>query len=268
VYPVCRQWRTDNNRIKDSLFFIQIMSHKKNVFSPAGTPLLDRTVGELVAERPGRSRIFQSHQIDFCCQGGLTLREACERKRISTDTVIEQLEAESADKVAPVKNPADLPLHELTDYIVRTHHTFLRRELPRLATMSARVAQVHGGHTPSLMNLFDVFQGMQAELESHMIKEEQVLFPTVAAISRKQASAVPLDGPIACMIHEHEDVGTALSKLRELSHGFTPPGDACNTYRALFAGLQDLEEDLHRHIHLENAVLFPAAEALVAQELS
>src|SRR5438128_11800990 len=108
------------------------MSHKPNVISAPGTPLVDRTVGELVAERPGRSRVFQTFGIDFCCQGARTLGEACERKSVPVQSVVEQLEAELADKAAPAENPAALPLHELTDYIIRTHHDFLRRELPRL----------------------------------------------------------------------------------------------------------------------------------------
>lgn len=242
------------------------MSHKTQITSAPGTPMLDRAVGELVAERPGRSRVFQSHKIDFCCQGGLTLRDACARKAVSAQTVLEQLEAEAAAMVEPARNPADFPLQELTDYIIRTHHAFLRQELPRLAAMSAKVARVHGAHTPSLVEIYDIFRGLNAELDSHMMKEEAVLFPLIAALSQGVASPVSLDGPIACMIHEHEDAGAALKRMRELSNDYTAPAEACNTYRALFAGLRDLEDDLHRHIHLENSVLFPAAEALVNQE--
>jgi regulator of cell morphogenesis and NO signaling len=238
------------------------MSHKPNVFSPPGTPLIDRTVGELVAERPGRSRVFQAANIDFCCQGGRTLREACERKAVALDEVVKQLEAELADKAAPTRNPATLPPHELTAYIVRTHHELLRRELPRLHAMSQRVAQVHGGHTPHLVEIFHVYVDLEAELASHMMKEEQILFPAIEALSLGKPLSGNLDGPISCMLHEHDEVGTALARLRELSSGFQPPADACNTYRALFAGLKDLEEDLHVHIHLENSVLFPAAQAL------
>jgi regulator of cell morphogenesis and NO signaling len=243
------------------------MSHKPNVFSPPGTPLLERTVGELVAERPGRSRVFQAFNIDFCCQGGRTLREACERKGLAAEAVADQLEAELADNSAPAQNPAELPPHELAAYIVETHHGFLRRELPRLHAMAERVAHVHGGHTPSLIEMFHIYTGMEAELASHMMKEEQILFPAVVAMSRGEAAPLTLDGPISCMIHEHEEVGAALARLRELSRGFQPPADACNTYRALFAGLHDLEEDLHRHIHLENAVLFPAARAMMERNV-
>ncbi|MBE2204990.1 MAG: iron-sulfur cluster repair di-iron protein [Chthoniobacterales bacterium] len=240
------------------------MSHHTVTFSPEGTPASERTVGELVAERPGRSRIFQAYQIDFCCQGGRTLKEACERKGVDLEDVLALLEAEQSIPASPAGNPADLPPHDLAAYIVEIHHGFLKRELPRLQAMSARVAHVHGGHTPSVVEVSRVFDGLFHELDSHMMKEEQVLFPAVAALSRGGAAPMPLDGPIHCMIHEHEVAGEALARLRELTDEYQPPAQACNTWRALFAGLADLEEDLHRHIHLENHVLFPAAQKLAA----
>ena len=236
--------------------------HSQPVASPLGTPIADRTVGELVAERPGRSRVFQSFQMDFCCQGGITLREACEKKGVALSAVVEHLEAEAVDRDAPQFNAAELPVAELAGHIVEKHHGFLRRELPRLQAMAQRVAKVHGGHTPSLVEVLEVFNAMSEELQLHIMKEEQVLFPAVCAMSRGEMVPSSLEGPIACMIHEHEDAGQALAKLNELTRGYTPPADACNTYRALFAGLADLEQDLHRHIHLENHVLFPQAKAI------
>jgi regulator of cell morphogenesis and NO signaling len=238
------------------------MSHHTIVNSPSGTPLLDRTVGEIVAERPAQSRIFQSYGIDFCCQGGKTLREACEKKGVSADSVIEQLEAELRDKPEPEVNPANFPPAELVDHIVNTHHQFLKDEMPRVLAMAARVAQVHGPHTPSLVEVYETFTDMMNELNDHMMKEEKVLFPAIKAMAEGESAGMPLDGAIATMLHEHEDAGAALVKLRELTNGFQPPAEACNTYRALFAGLNDIEEDLHVHIHLENSVLFPAAEAM------
>lgn len=241
-----------------------VMSHHTIVKSPPGTPLLDRTVGEIVAERPAQSRIFQSYGIDFCCQGGRTLREACEKKEVSSEAVVEQLEAELRDKPEPEVNPASFPPAELVDHIVTAHHRFLRDELPRVLAMAARVAQVHGPHTPSLVEVYEIYTGMMEELAEHMRKEEQVLFPAIKAMARGESAGMPLDEPIACMLREHDDAGTALAKLRELTNGYQPPAEACNTYRALFAGLNDIEEDLHRHIHLENSVLFPAAQAMAA----
>ncbi len=222
-------------------------------------------MGEIVAERPNQSRVFQSYGIDFCCQGGRTLRQACDRKNVPIDSVIEQLEAELRDKPAPERNPAELPPAELVAHIVITHHRYLRDEIPRLLAMGSRVAEVHGGHTPSLVEVFEVFFAMSEELVSHMEKEEGMLFPAIERLARGERGVMPLDGPIARMLHEHDDAGTALERLRELTNGFKAPPEACNTYRALFAGLAALEEDLHRHIHLENAVLFPQAAAMAGE---
>src|SRR5690606_3144442 len=140
------------------------MSHSTVTFSPAGTPILERTVGELVAERPGRSRVFQAHKIDFCCQGSRTLREACERKNVPAETIVAELEKELACESRPDFNPAELPPYELCEYIVNKHHGFIRDELPRLHAMSQRVAQVHGSHTPSLIEVYRVFCAMADEL--------------------------------------------------------------------------------------------------------
>lgn len=222
----------------------------------------DRTVGEIVAERPAQSRIFQSYGIDFCCQGARTVRQACEKKGIALEAVLEQLEAELRDKPAPESNPAELPPIEMVSYIVDNHHQFMKDEMPRIHAMAARVAQVHGGHTPSLVTVFHVYEKMAQEMTSHMEKEEGMLFPAIVSLAQGNGAAMPLDGPIACMLHEHDDAGADLEKLRELTNGFQAPPEACNTYRALFAGLLEMEEDLHNHIHLENAVLFPAAKAM------
>ena len=226
--------------------------------------MIDRTVGELVAERPGRSRIFHRHGIDYCCQGGRTLGVACEAKHVAVETVIGELAAELAEPAGELQNPAELPLHDLCAYIVETHHGYLRRELPRLRSMAQRVADVHGGHTPSLLEVAKVCMAMADELASHVLKEEQILFPAIVAMSCGDSRPMPLDEPIACMLHEHDEAGLALARLRELTNGFEAPADACNTYRALFAGLLELEDDLHRHIHLENSVVFPQALAMVA----
>lgn len=222
----------------------------------------ERTVGEIVAERPSQSRIFQSFGIDFCCQGGRTLAEACERKGIDAGSVVEQLAAELREKPAPEHNPAELPPAELADYIVEIHHRYLRDELPRLHTMARRVAQVHGPGAPSLVEVLEVFEPMMMELVQHMRKEEDVLFPAIRTMASGEPAGIPLDGAIATMLEEHDEAGQALARLRELTDGFVPPEGACNTYRALFAGLAELETDLHRHIHLENSVLFPAARKI------
>ena len=234
----------------------------------------DRTVGEIVAENPSQARVFQAFGIDFCCQGGRTLQEACTLKGLAVETVIEQLEASIEKNMETRENPALLSPVELIQHIVETHHTYLRSELPRIQAMAERVAKVHGGHTPSLVEVYRIHCCMAEELASHMMKEEEILFPAIKKLCAGESNGLSLDGPVACMLQEHEaqrrrlgrelheDAGAAMAELRELTHGFTPPSEACNTYRALFAGLAELEEDLHRHIHLENSVLFPKALAL------
>lgn len=223
--------------------------------------MLERTVGELVAERPSRSRVFQLHGIDFCCQGGRRLGEACERKGVESATVLADLEAESVE-TCEAFNPAELGPAALIDHIIDRHHVYLRNELPRLHEMAERVARVHGPHTPSLVELLEVFEAMMFELAHHLMKEEDVLFPAIGAMASGETAGIPLDGAIATMLEEHDDAGAALRRMRELTHGYAAPDGACNTYRALFAGLAELEEDLHRHIHLENSVLFPTARKL------
>jgi len=246
------------------------MSHHHIVFSPEGTPLSERTVGELVAERPGRSRIFQGHQIDFCCQGGRTLQEVCKRKGLSLEVILEQMEAEEKSSGASgveEKNPALLPPDALVEYIIHTHHDFLREELPRLYAMSSRVAQVHGHHTPSVIQVFQVFDSLTREVDEHITKEEEVLFPAIVKLTDDGGEGTEaVESPMDEMMHEHESTGAMLLQLRELTNGYQPPEQACNTWRALYAGLADLEENMHRHIHLENSVLFPVAEELAKKK--
>ncbi len=237
------------------------MSHTPTVFSPPGTPLPDRTVGEIVAERPSSARVFQSFNLDFCCQGNRTLREACERKNIPLTSIVEQLEAGMREPEESGDNPALLPTGELVDYIVNKHHQYLKDELPRIHMMAHRVANVHGGYNPKLIELYNIFCDVAEELEDHMVSEEHVLFPAIRALASGE-KAGPIDGPVTAMMQEHDDHGEKLLKMRELTNDYIAPPEACNTYRALFAGLVEMEEDLHRHIHLENSVLFPDALAL------
>jgi regulator of cell morphogenesis and NO signaling len=242
------------------------MSHSIPLHSEPGTATVDRTVGELVAERPSRSRIFQRLQIDFCCQGGRTLRESCRAKGVDPEAVAREIDRQTAPLPEDAANPAELPPTQLADHIVARFHEPLRAELPRLRAMADRVAQVHGGGTPSLVEVRDVFHLLEEELLSHLAKEEQILFPIVREAAAGNLRFPSIDAPVACMLHEHDDAGEALRRLRTLTHDFQPPADACNTYRALFSGLAELEAELHRHIHLENAVLFPAAKALLASK--
>ncbi len=226
---------------------------------------LDRTVGQLVAERPSRSRIFEQFGIDYCCGGKKPLEEACRDRQLPVSQVVAALTA--ADQ-APAGDEIDWtrrPMGELADHIVGTHHVYLKHELPRLEYLVRRVLTAHGANHPELSQVEQVFAGLRQELESHMMKEERVLFPMIKQL--EHSSVLPdfhcgsVGAPITVMEYEHDNAGQALAHLRTLTRDYTPPPDICNTYRAMLSGLAELETDMHRHIHKENNILFPAAAA-------
>lgn len=224
----------------------------------------DRTVGELVIERPANSRIFEEYGIDYCCGGKQFLSEACIKNGISADEVLLKLdEADAARSQEDATDYALMKLDDLVEHIVSTHHAYLRRELPRLEKMSKKVAMVHGDHDDRLGELEVEFHALSQELILHMMKEEQVLFPIICQLA--QTDSMPemhcgsLENPIRAMEADHDSVGTSLERMHGLTDGYTPPDWACNTYRALLDGLHDLELDLHQHIHKENNILFPRA---------
>jgi len=235
------------------------MSHKPTVPSALGTPLADQTVGEIVAANPNLSRVFQAYDIGFCCQGKLTLRTACERNNVDLEQMLATLEQEAGRELLPSEDVTSFSLSELVDHIIEQHHGFLRSELPRIHAMAERVAHVHGGHTPSLLQVYEVFTEMGQALAEYSENEETVLFPEIRNVPERLSDSSSLEDKVSCIMNKHASTSAALARLRELTNNYTPPTDACNTYRALFAGLADLETDTARHIHLENDLLFPRA---------
>ena len=214
-------------------------------------------VGQLAAQHPLATRVFARHGIDFCCGGGEPLGAVCAGKGLETVAILAEIakELETPDRTADRWDTA--PLSELTDHIMVTHHQPLYEELPRLESMARKVLNVHRDKDPErLSELFSTYLEIQAELKQHMMKEEQVLFPMI-----RQGQGAQTGGPIAVMEKEHEAVGGALRRMRELTDDYTVPAEACNTWRALWHGLEALEKDLHQHIHLENNILFPRALA-------
>ena len=228
------------------------------------------TIGEIVAEDYRRATIFKRFGIDFCCGGGKTVAETCEKKGISPTELEEALLRVSDTGSSRDADARTWDLDFLADYIVNVHHRYVRENLPPLVQFATKVARVHGDAHPELHEIAELTLRLAADMEEHMAKEEQVLFPYVKALvnaSRLEVapSRVPfgtIRNPIMMMEHEHDDAGNIMKRLRELSNDFTPPEYACNTYRATFATLEDFESDLHRHVHLENNILFPRATAL------
>lgn len=224
----------------------------------------DKTVGQLLVEDPSRSRVFQKYGIDFCCGGKLTLADACRRKGLDLAPVVAELLQPAGAGASAEPDPAKLSLSELCDHIETAHHAWLKQELPRLSAMVRKVATVHGDLHPWTRELAATFSAFADDLEAHMQKEELVLFPVVRQLEARTMAPLPmlLSSPIAAMEHEHEEAGRALASMREVSSGFTPPEGACHTFRAMLHGLEQLEEDMHLHVHKENNVLFPRAAAL------
>ena len=217
----------------------------------------DKRIGHIAAEHPLATRVFARHQIDYCCGGGKSLHDVCAMKGLDTDTIVSEIQKELDQSDSEVFHWDKVKLDDIIDHILADYHRPLKEELPRLVAMAQKVLNVHKDKDPEMLTeLTEVILGLQAELEQHMAKEEQILFPMI-----KQGKGARADGPIAVMLQEHESAGAALKRLRELTHDYDVPVNACNTWRALWHGLAALEESLHQHIHLENNILFPKALA-------
>jgi regulator of cell morphogenesis and NO signaling len=228
------------------------------------------TVREIATTIPAAVRVFEKYNIDYCCGGHRPLGEACRERGLSPEAVLAEVEA-SARPEDSGRNWSQAPLADLIAHILRTHHAYLNTELPLLEARLAKIVEKHGSNYPaSLPPLQQVFAGLKAELESHCLKEEMVLFPVIeeleTAAAEGRAPAPPPFGtvrnPIRMLILEHDSAGNALREMRRLTQDYAVPDDVCPTYRATFADLQALERDLHQHIHLENNILFPRAAAL------
>jgi regulator of cell morphogenesis and NO signaling len=232
--------------------------------STTSTPVIspESTIGDLVAAQPLLARLFEKLGIDFCCGGKQTLAAACARRGLDPATTVALLESTGAALAAgPAEvDAAAMSLAQLADHIVATHHAYLKAELPRLVEMADRVATKHGWRDARLPEMAAAVNTLALEMFTHMQKEEIVLFPLVRQI--EAGARANLAGPIAQLEAEHEAAGGLTAQLRELTDGFTPAAEACNTHRALLAGLAEFESDLHRHVHKENNVLFPRALAL------
>ncbi len=230
--------------------------------------ITEKTVREIAIENPSSVRVFESLGIDYCCSGKRPLSDACSHANVDMDRVLELLATASRDSQAPeVGEWRDKPLSDLIAHIVKTHHAFVRRESPRIASLLTKVAAKHGPLHSEINQIEPLFTAIGQELSTHMLKEEQVLFPCVARMEQAALSGNPLpeaffgsvQRPIANMVAEHDDAGALLSQVRALSQGYTAPSGACPTFLALYRGLEEFEHDLHHHIHLENNILFPRA---------
>lgn len=238
------------------------------------TLIAQKNIAEIVTDNYKAAEVMEKYGLDFCCKGKVPLEVACQEKQVNLDSVLSDLEKldQKKDKAF---NFNEWKLSLLVDYINHNHHDYVRKSIPRLRAHTQKVAMRHGEHNPALLQIADLFDAVSQELLYHMQKEEKMLFPYIKRLEEATdrgleapgAAFGTVENPIRLMLNEHETAGELLAQIRELTNNYTPPANACNTYRITFAELEEFEHDLHQHVHLENNILFPRSIAL-EKELS
>ncbi|MBS1788430.1 MAG: iron-sulfur cluster repair di-iron protein [Acidobacteria bacterium] len=231
------------------------------------TVSVTNTVRDLAVGIPGATRIFEQLGIDYCCGGGKTLADACDRVHVPIEQVVSELESATQSKESAAADWQTKSLTDLSAHIVDTHHFFTKQELIRLERLLDKVCSRHAQNHPELDSLREIFSQLKQDLIPHMLREEQVLFPYIArmeeAVTNHREIPPPFFGtvqnPVRMMATEHDTAGDLLRELRQISGNYLPPPDACISYQTLYQALAELEADLHQHIHLENNILFPRA---------
>lgn len=233
--------------------------------NPSRTIQPSNKLGDLVNMYPQLTPALESMRLDYCCGGHRSLAEACGQAGLDVGEAVDTLQSMASE--APAASSSLLALARATpsalaDHIVQTHHTYLRGELPRLTELAERVVTVHGERHPELADVRDTFAALRADLEPHLDREEQIVFPLVREIDTALRSGNSVNGafenPVSVLQDDHEHVGALLAQLRELTSDFTAPADGCASYRALYEALHRLTDDTHLHVHKENNILFPA----------
>ncbi|MEO6915593.1 MAG: iron-sulfur cluster repair di-iron protein [Chitinophagaceae bacterium] len=222
------------------------------------------TIGQIAVKDLRKAEVFKKYGIDFCCGGKKTVREVCQEKGIDATQVEQELQQVNSNNKTDNNAYNEWDLDFLADYIVNTHHRYVRKYLPELRSYALKVAQVHGDRHPELLEIHNLVETINEELSEHMLAEEKMLFAYVKKIVNAKNNQLALDkeennlaSMIAGLEGEHDRVGRCLDQIRSLSNGYTIPADACATYKLLFKMIQEFEDDLHIHIHLENNILFP-----------
>ncbi|MCK9291792.1 MAG: iron-sulfur cluster repair di-iron protein [Bacteroidales bacterium] len=226
----------------------------------------DTIIAELVAQDYRAASVFKKNKIDFCCNGNTSIENACNKKQVDISHLIQQLEQATAQSSDSTIDYNSWPLDLLADYIEKKHHRYVEAKIQEIKPYLDKVVRVHGDRHPELHEIGQLFYDSAGELAMHMKKEELQLFPFIrkmvkaeTAKTSVQAPFGTVQNPIKVMMMEHDNEGDRFHKIAELSDNYTPPADACNTYRVTFALLKEFEDDLHLHIHLENNILFPKA---------
>ena len=232
----------------------------------------ENTIGQLVKDDYRTAQVFQQNGLDFCCGGNRTIEQACAGKDVNTDEIIDEIN-QLKENGKEEANYDQWSLDFLVDYIINNHHEFTRTKLPEIGKYAMKVAKVHGDRNQELKEIYQEFTMLHTEIFNHLDKEERILFPYIKQLVEADKKGVKPEtpefgeaaNPIAMMETEHNEAGNSMTKIRKLSNDFTPPADACTTYRILYQNLEAFEKDLHKHVHLENNILFPKVLELESQ---
>ncbi|WP_420583395.1 iron-sulfur cluster repair di-iron protein [Reichenbachiella sp.] len=221
------------------------------------------TIASIVKQDFRTAQIFSANGLDFCCGGKVPLSEACEKSGLNVDSVLEELNSLNEQQSGSISYEGWTNT-QLIKHIVETHHAYIEDTVPYLFQLLSKIANVHGERHPELIQIKEIFEEATDALYDHMKKEELILFPAIENIEQAKLHNKPMppfpfgsiSNPIQAMEGEHDFEGDAFKQIAALSSNFTPPEDACNTYQVAFAKLEEFVNDLHRHIHLENNILF------------
>jgi len=228
------------------------------------------TIGEIVVADFRTAKVFESNGIDFCCGGKIALATACTEKGLDLATITRELEAVKSEPVDLSQNYSSWPLPFLIDYIFNVHHAYLKENLEQIAVDTRKIAGIHGAHHPEVIRIATIFDTIAIDLAAHMKAEDDVFFPAVKRADAAGTAGTTPDAKdretiresVLTFYREHEEIGDAVHSIRHLSNEYSIPGDACPTFMVTYRKLKGFEDDLHKHVHLENNILFPKAALL------
>ena len=236
--------------------------------------ITEQTLASIVTQRHQAVPVLEKYNLDFCCKGKRTLAEACTEKGLSIEEIMKELGSTGAEKNSGMPF-SEMNAEQLIGYILIHHHFYLKQSMPAIADHLTKVAAKHGDKFPNMVEVLELFLHLKNEMTLHMQKEEVVLFPRIKEVEsfyhfkqKKNLDSSYIFGPVGVMESEHDEAGEITYKIRQLTSNYTIPEGACTTFTVVLNELKEFEEDLHRHVHLENNILFPLAEKMIAEVIS
>lgn len=237
------------------------------------TPITAQTLANIVTGNHFAVPVLEKYHLDFCCKGKRTLAEACTEKGLSLEMICEELDKSTTTSQQNKMPFTEMTAEQLISFILIHHHFYVKQSMPTILGHLEKVASKHGDRFPYMVEVLNLFKEINDDMTAHMMKEEMILFPRIKEVEtlhqanqNNNLTAGYISAPIQVMELEHDHAGELLYRIRELTNTYSPPEDACTTFQVSLAELKEFEEDLHRHVHLENNLLFPLAEKMMTQQ--